>query len=44
MKKEILFLAQVKLITLAGGKMVSAMHAGPFEKLGDAWSMIYQWV
>ncbi len=34
----------IQLITLAGGKMASAIHTGPYEKLGDAWNMFYQWV
>ena len=34
----------IQLITLAGGKMASAMHMGPYKKLGGAWNTFSQWV
>ena len=34
----------IESTTLSGGKMVSAMHIGPYEKLSDSWETLSAWV
>jgi effector-binding domain-containing protein len=34
----------VQPITLPGGKMVSTMHIGPYEKMRESWSALSDWI
>ena len=34
----------IESTTLPGGKMVSTMHIGPYEKLNESWSALSDWM
>jgi effector-binding domain-containing protein len=34
----------IEATTLPGGKMVSTMHIGPYEKLNESWNALSDWI